>query len=541
MEILPENVENVQYSPGYINSFSTGFRIYTKPTEGSVFGQLGLFIDDETLPIDTESFDNSVSEYYLSSNTSTLSGLKLLLPEGQHTIRFKYRLEGSDYVDYKNFPITADYSNPSGELSYRVEAADHDLSVGDKVVFSFDPTILSDIDKVNFTFNGFSYTGVLSNSGLYEYHYTVKPGDTYGGLGKVGVNVCDPAGNIFRQEIGANFTIDGVAPAITIDSPTDGSRYNVRELAIVYRIDGDFDPTRTVITLDGSVVSANLLTNLSDGVHILRVASRDIAGNLGEKVATFEIDNSPPSYIAGGLSSSGEYLQGSEILFEGQTDPGTKVVLEIHSDILKLETTADFSGKFSFRFNSNNLSIGLHKMYLTLYDDLSNSMTIDLGSFEITASIIEEEPIKLSEAANGLKSDVSPALLERSHALSYENLAVSTTSVTEDVVQETDLAANNPGRISSATDTKSTSFNWTVYLLVIGLIAIAIAVLTAGYYGYELLVSNGFYTKDNITDKLDKDQDTRAATKQVVVDREGSADAPKEISDQDDQSTKVRW
>ncbi len=102
----------------------------------------------------------------------------------------------------------------------------------------------------------------------------------------VRVETMDAAGNKGFAEV--IFTVDTIAPTVTITSPTSGTTnnntpvltYNVNDGTVVVRVDGN------VV----SKVSGDTLDALPNGDHILRVEATDAAGNKGFAEVTFSVD-----------------------------------------------------------------------------------------------------------------------------------------------------------------------------------------------------------------------------------------------------------
>lgn len=490
LEIIPESAP---VGEGFVNSSSTGFRAYAEPGDGTVFHKIAIFVDDALTPLDERIYDASAKGYYLSSNTSDFASLSALLPEGGHKIRFEYQdSESEEYELYQEFLITSDFTAPGGTLDITTTGDKDNLKLGDEVSFLFTPSPSSaDIDRVFFDFNGVECEATRLSSGTYIYKYIVRAGDSYDGSGNVMAKVSDLAQNRLELSKPAGFTLDGIAPKVSIISPKDSVKYAQRNLKVEYEISGDFVADSVKMYLDGVAINSSELANLADGVHRLKITATDLAGNMGEAEISFEIDNSPPGYVSAKLDGAGPFISGSEITLEGQTEPYARVTLEIHSGIYRLQTTADSTGKFCFKIKTSDLEVGVHRYYLIFSDELSNTATYEIGEFEVTA------PVKIAQADLEVKSDVEPPLIA-----SHYRSAVASSQITRSELGEVPLA-NKSGTISTAS-TERDSGGWSLYILLGGLIIIVAAILTAGYYGYELLfVANGQRT----TQPLEQGQD----------------------------------
>jgi hypothetical protein len=283
------------------------------------------------------------------------------------------------------------------------------------------------------------------------------------------------------------------------------------------------------LTLDGAIISSLELSGLSEGFHNLKISTADSSGNLAEKTATFEIDTSPPSYSGVGLSGSGPYVQGSKLSVEGQTEPGTRVELGIKDGALKTQTIADLTGHFSFEIPTSDLSAGVHEIYLTLYDALSNAITVNLSPFEISPVANQtQQPVKLAQADRETKSDIQPRIIKT--AASYQRELSANKTIDE--------VAKSTGSISSVSESKP-GVNWTLYLLIFGLIIITGTVLTAGYYGYEVLTDDFSKAKTLPIEKYSKNEPDDGLSISQEIAAKGELD--RDLKKEDENNKQVRW
>ena len=105
----------------------------------------------------------------------------------------------------------------------------------------------------------------------------------------VRVEATDVNGTGFAEK---TFTVDTIAPSVSIASPVAGITNN-NQPAIIYTV-GDGS---VVVKVDGTVVqkvSGNTLDPLAEGAHIVRVESTDAAGNIGFAEVGFTIDTTAP-------------------------------------------------------------------------------------------------------------------------------------------------------------------------------------------------------------------------------------------------------
>lgn len=481
LETIPEAVSA---GTGYLNSNSTGFRVYAQPVSGLSFEKIAIFVDGETTPLDERIFDASASDYYLSSNTSSLSQIQLLLPEGLHKIHFNYIPSGqSDYINYYSFDIISDFTPVHGLLSYQTTEGRSTLAIGDQVDLIFRPNLaLDDVAIVQFDFNGQKYNGLKLQDGSYRYDVNVSRGDIYDGSGLIGVTVIDFAGNSFYDSVSADFVIDGVPPVVSILSPTDGGRYGSRNISITYAVSGSYVQEQTTILLDGQLITNPNLVALGEGLHFVDISVFDLAGNFSTARANFQIDVSPPAYISGSIGGTVSLVLGSQLLVDGQTDPDTSITLETCPGEIMARGVSDASGYFNLNLLTNDLSLGTYELYATLCDDLANCIKIKVSTITIVAEQTEQassSPTKLAQADLGAVSgDAAPRMVYRPNIVPIEQ---TTKQNDEEVVAKA-------GQISSASDTKVVGSRYTIYLLIISLIVIALTIFSAGYYGYGLFI-----------------------------------------------------
>lgn len=507
---------------GYMNSLSTGFRVYAAPAQGLVFNKIAIFIDDSSDPIDQRFYDNSVHDYYLSSNTSSNGELANILSEGLHNIHFKYQsAEGSEFINYKTFPVWCDYSGPSGQLTYNTKDGKKRLKIGDWVNFTFSPDDgVEDVSRVEFSLGSNNYEGVLSPNGSYEFSLKVGQGDLYGGGGELSALVVDLAGNQSRYSLVVDFEIDGVPPTIEILSPTINGRYAVRTISVSYKIFGDYLPDSIVFRLNGEVISGNTLFNLLDGFHIFSVQVEDAFGNITIEEVLFEIDTSYPQYTLIG-EAGGPFTHGDEFEVSGSTEPGARVVLEIYSDVLKMETYADSTGKFSFKIKTSLLAVGFHNLYLSFFDELGNNIRFKLSGFEVVAPLaVKQEPVKLAVADHRTITDgVNGTLVA---------------GIKSDLADQKPELAKSGGSTSSSAVSRD-GFNLTIYLLVFGAILVVALLMIVGYRSFEALFAGAENNSVRIkqVEKYSKEEST---IQETVAGGDGGGSNEDEKKDRE-----VRW
>lgn len=532
METIPES--GIQGN--FLNEQSTGFRIYAKPADGFVFYKIGLFIDGSPVPIDERFYDASQNEYYLSSNTSDQAQIRTLIPEGIHEADFSYMLNpGDPYIEYEKIQIVADYTAPTGALSYAVESGKSILAIGDQLTFIFTPDIIpSDINEVSFGIAGSEFAGVQQSNGSWQYSLQITPGYSLPAGQEISVLATDMVGNVFKDVRQLGISIDGIAPVINLQNPINGARYASRSLSISYTISGEFEESKTIITLDGLRIDPKdlNLSSLSEGWHELAISVFDFAGNSSVLKCNFEIDLSPPHLISSNADELGTVNSGDDLTLSGQSEANANITTRLDgpsSSIVK-NVIADASGYFTLTFSTNDFSAGSYDIYMNLSDDLGNALELKL----CTITIVKVET-----------SDESESVIE--FAQSNTNTVLSDAPVVKKIVstqapssesQEEEIARS--GKTSSATDTRDVGPWYTFYLMVASLIVIAVAIFSASYYGYGLIVESRQGGRAMITSvdrEAKKDSDVAEPKYQETADQESAGNG----ESNDDSKRQARW
>ncbi len=111
------------------------------------------------------------------------------------------------------------------------------------------------------------------------------------GMHTLRLEATDSAGNTGFAEV--SFTVDTAPPTVNISSPSAGTTKNNAPVLTYTVSDGT-----VLVKVDGVVVSkvsGNALDMLADGLHTVRVESKDAAGNTGSAEITFTVDTVLPA------------------------------------------------------------------------------------------------------------------------------------------------------------------------------------------------------------------------------------------------------
>jgi hypothetical protein len=102
----------------------------------------------------------------------------------------------------------------------------------------------------------------------------------------------DPAGNVGSD--GSTFTVDTIAPVVTITSPLEGQLHDGEPVPLEFTIT-DANPDNSQCQIDGGAWdSCPASLDLSDGPHTIAVSHTDAAGNTGATTRSFAVDATDP-------------------------------------------------------------------------------------------------------------------------------------------------------------------------------------------------------------------------------------------------------
>jgi len=543
---VPLPSSNIQ-PVGYLNRGNTGFLVEAQFNDAfkESYEKIALFLDSGAIPIGGEECavsSNEEGKCTLSSQTTSLEDLKVLLdydnPNISKTHQVFLRAQEIGTADFevtKNiFPFIADFDKPIGTISYSVQPPskiNNTLKIGDKADFVFAPADPNEeIDSIGWSYNGRD----LVSLGLLSGEYEVRDGDADQliPLALQDVLIKDEAGNSYVvAKTDVTFTIDANAPKVMINSP-ENKAYNTNNLILDISIEGDYQ--NIIASLDGKDLDTSALpvplNDLSDGNHEIVVLAEDEAGNVNQSQVSFLVDTTSPTFELIQNPDNQSIEKGEKIIFEGKTEPGAAVELEIFSDARNFETTADSNGIWRIEVDSNILEVGQHEAYLTFSDSLGNKIRILAAKFEV----IEKEKITLALAKTSKPiqaeavSDVSPAILP-------ELSGAQESSATNDE----SLARN--GQLLSSEDSREPTANWGAWIMILALIVLASALATASYYGYEWLTA----PKGGTEPIYEKEMMREAKREERKIGRQPAAkietEKPVETEKPKDEEPKARW
>ncbi len=511
---------------GYINSTNEGFVISGFIPNVSNFGYGQIKINDVVL-VDKIALDNDSFSFNASMDQDEL---KLLLPEGENTVSLcVYDQQDLGISKYETI-VMADYEIVPAELNLNYSASSKTnpgyLKVKDKI--DFELVTEEKISIINNKFNdrNLSWTQTDESIGTYIYssEYTVTEGDPDTSLPyEAVVSYMDSAGNSGKVSADLQLKIDSNLPSLKITSIEQGKYY--RNNDIRFQFTSDEELAGYTVDLNGKfldIKNNELIENLSDGKYNLTVTANDLAGNATETTVVFYIDTKAPQITLNSQLNS-SYTRGDEIVFEGVTQPESEVIVEIHSDIKSYKTIADLNGVWRITIDSSNLTEETHSVFVEIIDLAGNLSKVLVGKFDLMAPVIlSEESPKLAEALpenETVASDIKPIKYNRTVSQAPEEIAFDP-------------------QIISSSDERPVGINWSLWLIIVGLIAVSFLVAGVSYYGYSQAVAIVNRQKENTSGfsniiSRDKDKLDRHDTQVNKSESEESAES--------DEDTQVRW
>jgi|GEM_PF-2844173 len=522
----------------YINSTNTGFIISAELDEA--YQKAEIYINDSKF---SEIYNIEGRFRFESGDLDTASIHKWFNKE-LSSVEIKLYQEDPSPQQVLSANITADFDAPSGEFSAKrdqlVETKSV-LGVGDRVILTFTPDKgVNDVKSVSAKIydRALTWQPVPQKDGsiVYQAVYVIQEGDRdqSASLPLTEVAVQDNAGNLNSYgniQVSIDFRIDANSPQLTIASPLEDKVYNSKDVPLDFSATG-YDTLK--IFLDGNLTSLTAgqnLEDLSDGVHTIKIEAADSAKNTIVKEVSFSVDTVAPPITPITSPDGGKIEQGSTIVFEGVSEAGAQITLEIFSEPQVLQTVADAAGKWRFEFDSNKLSLGTHDAYVTVADQAGNSFKLKIATFEVEKP--ESPKLALNEQPRQetplISQDVTPKVISRPQ------------TQTQAQVQPEPQEVAKEGKISSAETARVPTTNWGAWILLLAIVALASALAAAGYYGYEWAIANSSVVKKGqeveIIEKIEKEFGKR----ETIVSPKKSENLSKKDINQDTPRRQARW
>jgi hypothetical protein len=208
----------------------------------------------------------------------------------------------------------------------------------------------------------------------------------------VRVEATDAANNTGFAEV--SFTVDTIAPAVSISSPVAGPTKNNAPILTFTSSDGT-----VVVKIDGVVVnkvSGNTLDQLADGPHMVRVEATDAANNTGFAEVTFIVDTIVPAVT---LSSPAAGITNNNRPVLTYTVSDGTVVVKVDGVVV-----SKVSGN-----TLNNLADGLHTVRVEAADAAGNvgfasvTFTVDTVAPAISINSVNSPTKNKTQTITGTK------------------------------------------------------------------------------------------------------------------------------------------
>jgi hypothetical protein len=268
-------------------------------------------------------------------NTTTMNVTWTATDLGSGIANMSVSMDGGAFVDvttsYKEFTSLADgqhtvfvrvYDN-SGNFSTVGKAFNIDTELPILNITEPDEDALIDSKDVQLVWTGSSV------SAIGRYWISVDLGDFVDvgqntsrmltGLGEgahtVTLKARDYAGNYNTTSVG--FTVDSIAPEVSIVSPADGTYSPERNVTVEWTVSESGSGLDSVeISINGGewisvAENSYALRNLTDGSYTVAIRATDVAGNVGIAFAVFSVDNIAPTAT---ISPSGDNVAISSVI-----------------------------------------------------------------------------------------------------------------------------------------------------------------------------------------------------------------------------------
>jgi RHS repeat-associated protein len=176
---------------------------------------------------------------------------------------------------------------------------------------------------------------------------------------------------------------DTTPPALTIDSPDDGSVV-AQTIAVTASASDNTGVTAVEFSLDGTPVATdtdspytlNLDTTLqADGNHSVSATARDAAGNTDVDTISLTFDNTPPT-VTISSHSEGETVSGQITLVAAATDNFDLAHVEFRVD--GTSETIDSTSPYEYSLDTETLSNGNHGIASLAVDEAGNQTQIQI-------------------------------------------------------------------------------------------------------------------------------------------------------------------
>ena len=267
----------------------------------------------------------------------------------------------------------------------------------------------------------FTAVSVAGSNGAFQYATILPLNGTADGLHTIHFRATDRAGDVATLD--ENFTLDTIAPTITVTSPAEGAQVSTSPsvdgtvsdagsgvASLQAQLDGGSFVTVTVAANGSFSFATGLATDGSaDGPHTVMLQATDRAGNMATTEVDFTLNtsaNQPPTITIASPAS------GSSVKVNPTID-GTVTGNNVTTLLAQVDSTAAVpvpfdasTGAFSFTpsLALDGTADGLHTVYFTATDASGNSTASD---FKFTLDTIPPVQPAFALAAADRESGVA--------------------------------------------------------------------------------------------------------------------------------------
>lgn len=256
--------------------------------------------------------------------TACTSGTQLNLADGEYTTLVR----ATDI---------AGNSTTSAPVSFSVDRLDPEIAVlspvanGDFVSTATPAISFTATDGIYFA-EDLTVECAVDGGGYSDCQPPAMIGPLSEGGHSVTIRVTDRADNVMTST--RSFIVDTIDPAVAITSPSTGSFHSIDEVSKNFTA-SDLNLDEVECSLDEAPFSACstpvAYTDLPEGVHISRVRSRDLAGNVTERSVQFTIDTIAP-VVTVTSPSVGQVVRSSDVAIAFAGNDATALSFECKVD-----------------------------------------------------------------------------------------------------------------------------------------------------------------------------------------------------------------
>lgn len=345
-----------------------------------------------------------------TSNSRAFTGLA----DGVHTVEVR-AWDAANHYAMDSVSFTVDTVAPTLSLDYPV--AGQFNTTGSVTARWACSDALSGIDRSEVRVDGGAWTSVgaaISHAlSLGEGGHTLE------------VRCYDEAGNLASQSV--SFTVDTIAPTLTLSNPIAGGFYAGSVTAIWSCSDAGTGVNRLEVRVDGGAwfnmvaETSFSMFSLSPGVHLFEVRCDDAAGNTATASAQFTIDNTAPELD---VTAPGPLLNTDEVILDWTASDDV-------SGISKAEVSVDdgsWAGVGPNQCTVGPLDEGLHSVRLMVTNGagLTTMRTVSFTVDTIAPTVVSYGPTGLEVSISSpLSITFSEAVCNLTVSLNGDVVAVS--------------------------------------------------------------------------------------------------------------------